>query len=438
MAQKPKLTERGLLSESFGRRPYVVTLREEKAPGTNVILDYTAPGGGRRKPTLGYAVRRPYGRGWKWNVAVLERARERAEDKSAELRLNKMREEVLEPAVVTFGQAVALYCDPKSGGLPRLAQTQTAYQRHLRAWSGALGADTPWGRITPAKVMGRARELEDAGRVSLALAEARTLRVLVRWLRGPAQVKGIQDIMLGFPWKRLTDKHQPKQPRYPREQLAEIVKVRHDVDPRFALYMSLMDDSGARSKAVRTLMRSMVNTPLDLPPTEEEAPFGWILFPALKGQRNPLHLLTAFERRELDLALSGYLHELEFMWTQEQMDYPLFPGVRLRDRHGLVVDVAQPRAYQPVGPSAFYTWLHDAEKRAGIKRRAGLGWHGVRRTVSDLLYEEMGIDGLTTAMAWSSRVTPEKIYVDRRRMPDRVRAREAMEKKRGPKDGPEA
>ena len=30
---KPRLTDRGLLAESFGRRPHTVTLREEKEPG---------------------------------------------------------------------------------------------------------------------------------------------------------------------------------------------------------------------------------------------------------------------------------------------------------------------------------------------------------------------------------------------------------------------
>lgn len=432
MAQKPQLTKTGLLAESFGKRPYVVTLREEKEPGANVILDYTPHGSPRRKPSLGYPVRTAHRGGWKWDAAALERARERAADKSAELRLNKMRAEVLEPEIVTFGQAVALYTDPKQGGLPRHPTTEAHYRRHLRTWTGIFGADTPWGQLRPAAVIRRAQDLEEDGQVPRALAEGRVLRVLVRWLRGPAQVEGLKDLMAGFPWKRLTDKHQPRQPRYTREQLAGIVKVRHDVDPRFALYFSLMDDSGARSKAIRILTRSMVDAPLDLPPTPEEAPFGWILFPALKGQRNPLHLLTAFERRELELALTGYLKELESLWLQERTDYPLFPGVRLRDRKGLVVDVGQPRAYQHVGATAFYRWLHDAEEKAGVPRREGLGFHGVRRTVADLLYEEMGIDGVTTAMAWSSRATPEKIYVDRRRMPDRVRAREAMERKRRP------
>lgn len=438
MARKPQLTQAGLLAESFGRRPYVVTLREEREPGVNVSLDYTRAGK-RRKPTLGYPVRRLTRGRWQWDDAALERAREAAEDRSAELRLDRMRAEVFEPDTLTFGQAVARFTDPKSGALPPDRKTAAGYLRCLRRWTAAFGEDTPWNDITPAQVLGRVRERQKTGQIPQALNEARVLRILSRWLRGPARIPGLLDPMAAFPWKKLSESHTPKRPRYTRAQLAAIVKVRHDVDPRFALYLALMDDSGARSKAIRIAMRSALDVALDEPPSKEEAPYGWILFPALKGQRAPLHLLTAFERRELELAFAGYLRLLEAAYQAGEIaDYPLFPGARLADKADQVVELGQRNALRPTHATSVSDWLRTAELLAGIEHVPGLGYHGVRRTVSDLLYEELGLDGLTTAMAWSTRTTPEQIYLDRRRMPDRVAAREAMERKRRPEGGTES
>lgn len=431
MARKPQLTEAGLLAESFGRRPYAVTLREEKEPGTNVILDYTLQGK-RRKATLGYPVRRASGKRWIWDDAALERARDEAEDRSAQLRLYRTRQDVLEPETLTFGQAVALYTDPKSGGVPQRPRTRQYYLKHLGTWTRALGFDTPWNQIKPAHVIAHARELEHAGHIPGAINEARVLRACVRWLRGPARMDGLRDPMVGFPWKRLNDAHTPNRPRYTRDQLAALVRVRHQVDPRFALFLSLMDDSGARGKAVRTLWRSMIDPALDHPPTPEQAPFGWLVFPALKGQRPILQLLTAFQRRELDLAFTGYLRDLEAGWQASHFDYPLFPGARLKDRKAKVIDPQQSRAYQPADATLFLELLYDAEGLAGIDHVRGRALHGVRRTVSDLFYEELGMDGVTVAMGWSTRATPEQIYIDKVRMPDRVKAREAMERKRRP------
>lgn len=436
MARKPQLTESGLLAESFGRRPYVVTLREEKEPGANVILDYTLDGK-RKKPTLRYPVRRSSGKRWVWDDAALERAREAAEDRSAELRLHRLRADVLEPQVLTFGQAVALYSDPKTGGVPTRPKTRQYYLKHLRTWTRVLGHDKPWNQIKPATVLAHVREMEHGGHVPGVMNEGRVLRALVHWLRGPASIEGLKDPMAGFPWKRLGDSHTPHRPRYSPEELAAIVKVRHDVDPRFALFLALVDDSGARSKAVRVLWRSMVDRQLEQPPTAEEAPHGWLIFPALKGQRPVLHLLTAFERRELQAAFDGYLAKLEAAWLEDHSDYPLFPGARLRDKRDCVIDPNQGRAYQPADATLFADFLRDAETLAGVPHVRGRGFHGARRAVADQLMGPLGLDGLTVAMGWSTRSTPEQIYIDRRRMPDRVKAREAMEDKRRPKGAPE-
>ena len=431
MARKPQITETGLLAESFGRRPYTVTIREEKEPGSNVILDYTVVGGTRRKRTLGYPVRWKTGRRWEWGHDALDRAREAAEDRSAELRLARDRAEILDTGAITFGQAVAMYTDPERGGLPQDPGTRKEYIRYLAKWSAHFQADIPWSRIRRNDVEARVRKLREQGKVPTALKQLAVLRALYGWLTEKAQIPGLSNPVQGFDWKKLRDAHQVRHPRFTPGQVAAIVKVRHDVDPRFALFLSLMDDSGARSKAVRILMRSAVDVELEAPPSAEEAPCGWILFPALKGQKAPLHLLTAFERREVEIAFAGYLGDLEARWQEEHVDYPLFPGARLADRRARVVGTDQPGAYRSVDPKLLLRWFRDAEAKAGVEHIARRAFHGIRRTVSDLLLGELGLDGLTVAMGWSSRNTPEQIYVDQRRMPDRVEARKAMERKRG-------
>lgn len=431
MARRPSLTASGLLSESFGERPYTVRLREEKAPGTNVVLDYTLFSGDRKKPSLGYPVRKSVGRRWEWDEKALEKAREEAQDRSAQLRLTRMREEVLEADALTFGEAVAMYQDEATGGFPRGKTTRGDYRRILRNWTRWFGAERAWNRIRRSEVLAWARKREAEGKIPSLLNEVAVLRILHRWLDNQAGIEGLMDPVKRFPWKTYREAHRAFRPRYTQDEIGAMVKVRHDVDPRFALFLALMADSGARRKAILTLTRSALDRAVEGPPDEDQAPYGWVEFPALKGQLPPLHLLTAFQRREIELALSGYLRHLEERWETEGLDYPLFPGGQLLEGEaGLVIEVNQPRAYTSIGEKTTQRWLVAAEKMAGVEHIEGKGYHGIRRAVSDFLYEELGLDGLTTAMGWSSRDTPEKIYIDRRRMRDRNRAREAMEKKR--------
>lgn len=428
---KPQLTEKkGLLAESYGERPHTVTLREEKAPGTNVILDYTTASGARPKPTLGFRVRARVGTRWVWDKAALDRARQAAKDRSAELQLDRMREEVLEADTMTFRAGLDLYLDPERGGLPRDAKTRAEYRRRLERWASYFGEYRAWNAIRRSEVTAWARNRQAEGKVPDALNALSTLRTLHRWLDRQAGIEGLTDLLRGFNWKALKDTHHVRRPRYSEAEVRAILKVSHDVDPRFALFLSLMDDSGARSKALRVLWRSAIDVQLDQPPTAEEAPHGWIMLPALKGQKAPLALLTAFQRREIEVALSGYLRELEERWMAERVDYPLFPGARIGDKRDKVVGLSQPGALRPANPKKFLLWLYAAEKKAKVERVPGRSYHGIRRTVSDHLYAAVGLDAMTTGLGWSTRATPEQIYIDQRRMKDRKEVREAMERKR--------
>lgn len=434
MAQKPKLTKKGLLAESFGKRPYRLTLREEKA-GANVILDYSLAGQ-RKKPTLGYPVRYPAGAGWKWDLPALERARKAADERQSELKLDRLREEV-KPQSLTVREAFRLFTDETKGGLPASASLRYAYLRSVGVWEHWLGADTPWNRILRTNVDAAMRHFAGIknprtglGMIPAGLRYVEVLLACHHWL-DKAGFEDLRDPTKAFDWKFWKDQRRPRRPRYTDDEAKALIRVRHDVDPRFALYLVLVDDSASRGKAVRTLWRSMVDCALDQPPTEDHAPHGWVVFPALKRQDPVLHFLTAFERRELDLAFNGYLSELEAEWQRTKRDYPLFPAVRketLTDNRHVRLDAT--RAYRVVTPVGPAKWLAEAERVAKVPHVDGRLWHGFRRRASDYLMEATDLKTLTVAAGWKSERTPESIYVERTRHPSRARAREAMERRR--------
>lgn len=445
MARKPTLTKAGLLAESFGKRPHVVTLREERDPGSNVILDYTESGR-RRKPGLGFPVRQRAGKGWRWDDAALEKARAAAEDRSAELRLDRARVDI-KPQALTVGQAFRLFNDEKRGALPPSPSLRYAHLRAAEVWGHWLGTETPWNRIIRSDVTAAMRHFAEQrnpksglSMIPTGLRYVEVLRACFNWLDEKAGFEDLRDPSKGFDWRGWRKKHRPHRPRYTDDEAKALLKVRHDVDPRFALFLTLVDDSASRGKAVRTLWRSMLDGPLDQPPTDAHAPHGWVVFPALKGQDPVLHFLTAFERRELEIALSGYLRDLEAEWQRTRKDYPLFPAVRKESlAGGRAVRLEQARAYQNVSPNAPKYWLVEAEKAAGVTHIDGRLYHGFRRRASDYLLEATDLKTLTVAAGWSSERTPEQIYVEKHRHPSRARAREAMEdKRRDPKGGTEA
>ena len=441
---KPRLTAKGLLSEAYGEHGCTVRLREEKEPGTNVILDYTTSR--RRKESLGFPVRARERRRWAWDHRALERAREAAKDRSAELRLDRVRD-AARPQTITVSEAFRLFNDPDRGALPPSPSLRRAHLRAEVVWAKALGADTPWNRIQRAdverlmrKYAERVSPVTGRGMIPTGLRYVEVLRACHRWLESLEGFEDLRDPTKGFAFARWRRKHTPRRPRYSDDEATALLKVRHDVDPRFALFLALEDDSGARGKAVRGLWRSMVDAPLDQAPDPEQAPHGWLVFPALKGQAVVLHFLTAFERRELEVAFAGYLRELEARWREDRVDYPLFPAVRRESlTGGRPVRVEQSRAYRPVTANAPKDWLLEAERAAKVEHVDGRAYHGFRRRAADYLHEATDLKALTVAGGWSSQRTPELIYLDKARHADRARARDAMDAKRrpAPESGPE-
>lgn len=446
MPSKPRLTPSGLLAEPYGRRPHTVTLREEKEPGSNVLLDYTTPGGQRPKPSLGYPVRSVSGKRSTWDWDALQRARDAAEDRAAELRLGQLEQEVRDD-MLTVGQAFALYHDPDRGGVRGAKSTIYSHRNARDKWIQWLGADTPWNSVTEADVEALLEKYRRRGMVPTAVNLLQKLRACYNWLRKKRKMKHLEDPTESIEIRDVGAGHQRRRPRYSPEEARRIIAVRDRVDPRFALMIALMDDSGARREALRRTMRSAIDKPLDIEPTPDEAPHGWILLPSLKRQSPNLVFLTSFQRRELDRALTGYLAAFEEVYQEEGVDYPLFTSIRLdtfdgqvrltgkRDKDG-VWRPAQKNAYRIVSKQRTGTWLLEAERLAEVEHVERRGYHGLRRAVADYLEEETDLGTLTTALDWSSQEIPERIYLEKSKLKKRARAREALERKRNERDKP--
>ena len=388
--------------------------------GGPVHLDYRIAKQ-RFRPSLGFGIRDEAG---KIIPEREQRARDLARKKSAELRLGTV-EGRADPMRITIGSAFALYHDEKRGGLPPSASGVRKHRRARKFWTATFGEHRAWNSIVPAEVRAALQGLKDRGMTPTADAHAKCLHACWRHLTDMLEIDGLKNPIRGLKWAKLNEGHVAHRPRFLPAEIDRLWEVRHLADPRFAAFFTLVDGSAARGKAVRVLRRSALDRPLDVAPSHEQAPHGWVVLPPLKGQAAVLVLLTSWQRAEIDAYLAGFLSELEAAWQADGTDYPLFPSLRKAE--------GTPRAGRPfrhVPRKTTGTWLHEAERIAGIPHVRGRGWHGLRRAGSDYLYEEIGLQGLTTAVGWSSTKTPEGIYIDRTRMPERVRARQAQEKRR--------
>lgn len=439
MAARPQLTRSGLLSEPYGDRPYTVRLREEKRHGTPVLLDYTDLDGSRRKDHLGFAVRRRDGRRWAWNEHALERAREAARRRSAELLLGRKRKEI-QPQTITVGDAFDRYLDPDRGALGESRSYRAAQKRAARVWKQFLEEDTPWNRVTRADVDALAKRYKRQGMVPTGALYVRQLRACFEFLDGKLMIEGLRNPTKGFKIPDYEKGHTPRRPRYTPEEVERIVNGRHAVDPRWPLFVMLLAGSGTRRVQVLRTRRSAVDVPLEPSPwpTGEEPELGWVVFPPVKGQRPHLWELTPLQRAELERAFAGYLKRLEARWEEDGVDYPLFPGVRLLDKADAIVSPRQPGSDRPASEKLTELWLAQAERAADVESRPGRAFHAFRREASDYLIEQTDLGTLTVGLGWHSEATPEQIYVDRGRWQARRRASQAMAERWQPKEEPNA
>lgn len=341
---------------------------------------------------------------------------------------------------LTVREAFHRFHHPGRGGLP---DSKTARRNHVLAreeWEKAFGPDTLWNNIAPADVDAVATRLKRAGKIPTAEKRVRNLRTVHNWLTNRAGIDGLKDPTRGFDFQKLKEGYEPARPPYEDEELRKIFLVSHLVDRRFRLALALADDSGARGAEIFGAMRSGLDARLDTPIPTGALPWGWLVPPAMKGQRARVVGLTFFQRLEIARAIwkrwdpevrafvPGVLSELERVYQETGKDYPLIAGGWQRKDE---VISATPQAYEGVSETTRNTWLRKGEKKAGVAHVKRRGWHGIRRSWSDSIHEELGLDVLTAAGGWSNEQTPGQIYVTRRKIAHIDQARQARERQRG-------
>jgi hypothetical protein len=418
-------TPAGYWSVATGRRPYTVRVREEPGRrGANVVLRYTDPATGTpTTDTLPFGVR-------DGERLVPERVRaaiEAGEKRSRELGLGILRA-ATSPRRLTWGEAWAAFLDPRSGGLPASVSAQRNYRRASVVWLNAIGRDTPYNAPRPNEVAAVLWDVKASGTPTAAEMHAKVLRTLHRWLTERAGYDDLKNPLRGLDWKKLRAGIQPRRGRYTPAEVERLLSVRTHptLDPRFALMILAAVHTGARSAALRRMMRSGLDCPLAPAPTQEQAPHGWLLLPPLKGQDPPLVFLTSTLRAELDAALAGHLAAYEARWQTERIDYPLIPGGKLV---GGVVPL-RAAGHEPIGENDPKEWLAAAERLADVEHVTHRAWHGLRREWTDTVEERAGLEVTAVAGQWSDTSMVEKVYRSKTQFGKLAKAREAVEEGR--------
>ena len=425
MGRRPKNVDKtGRWSVRVGEHGARVRVREE-SPAGRVVLFWSDPTSRKRHQVYAETgtVRNAAGR----IDAALEAALMReADDLAARLRIGRELAAV-DTAHITLAQGFARYHDPRAGALPASRSARTHHRAARRFWcdrlrdvDGVLRADRPWNSILPSEVDAALRPL--AARVPTAEKHVRCLRTVTRWLRDRAGFDGLKDPTRHVNLRKLREHHAPRRPRYTRTELRRLYEVAARVGPRFRFALIWAADSGARSAALYRAMRSDVDAALDVPPTPEQAPHGWALLPAMKGQGRVLTYLTVAQRAALDEALATYLAPLEARWLADGADYPLIPGGRIprsgafRGRVGSISNKAMEK------------WLRRAEKLAEVPHVARRGWHGIRRGWTDQTWDETeSIDAVVAGGGWSDDEMVRGTYASRERLRLLARVRQAQE-----------
>lgn len=405
---------------SYGERPDTVNALE-KEPGGPVYLRWHRT----EWEPLGFRVRV----NGKLAADAVQEAKDAAERKNLELRLARLRGKV-EPQKLTVGRAWDLFLDEAEGALPSSSTARRMYRRISARWRARLGAETPWQQVTRNRVEAVLRDLADTP--TEAWHTGRLLRRLWKWLDESAGYEGINNPTKGIQFGKLLSGRRPHRPRYTAAEVAKLIETRHDPrnDPRWALFLALMDDSGRRGVELRSVRRSDLDRPLNSQLPVEQAPYGWLWFAGVKGQQGQPHPLTSFERREIDLALATWARELE----DERLRNPDFDWLLIPGGVFPQAGVYRTTAWGLSHPISYTTtrqdWLLQAETVAGIQHVQGRALHGVRRAWADYTRNAIGLDAATTAGGWSTRQTLEGTYLEDEKYGDLSAAREAHERKR--------
>lgn len=403
---------------SYSVKRYGVSVRIfESRPGAALRWDYQEDGQRTRPEVTPRAFVRGAPDG-PLDATLMRQAEDLCEQKAAALRLQPLRSET-DPPTLTVGEAYRLYFEPRRRALPASREARIHHTASRAFWTQELGAETLWDRIRPGDVWGALTRLKEAGQVATAEKRFSNLNKLYTWLRDRMGYEELKNPLRTLRKADLRTGYQPRRPRYTDAEVERLVAAAPRFGERMALFVTLLADSGARAVQVRRAMRSGLDCDLEPAPPKGDAPHGWIMLPAVKGQEPMLTYLTARERRALDAALASYLAEWEAEWQGDGTDYPLVPGGRT-DSRGLL-------NRQPITDAALRRVWPRLEKAARVPRKARRTFHGVRRAWADDIEAGEGLDTVTAAGGWSKRDTPEQLYISKRRYSHLERARRRRE-----------
>lgn len=333
----------------------------------------------------------------------------------------------------TLGTAWGLLTDPKRGAYP----IDTPYRRELatalRDAAKTLGQDFPLHALDASRLREVTRAHADRvmrrGGVGFRAAEVLGTRLLtiVRKLQEEGLVAEDAPIPHGRAWHADLRKYceerrgqslpAPHRPRYTIEEFRALLRVAPEVDPRFALALTLGFE--LRPGQVARARRA----DLDL----ERGEF------TVHGRGNKGGTTIALTAGQLVVARAavgfGYLQALEALReTQPGLNYLLFPGV-LGPKQ---VARADRPAASTIGRTQIKKWMRAAEGLAGIAHVPGRGWYGGRRTGVDGSLDEGASPGaLQNLGGWKDQRTPQEIYRERGRAKEKQEARDVRAKVRG-------
>lgn len=350
------------------------------------------------------------------DVLLERKAIDLCNQKAASLTLEPLRKDT-EPESLTVGGAYALYFDPINKALPKSKEARNHHTASRTFWETHLKPETKWDAIAPATVKAGITGLIEAGRLPTAEKRLANLRTLYHWLRTGMAMDQLRDPSRTCDKKKLFSGHQPRRPRYTKDEVEKILEKAHLGGPRFDLFAKLMADSGARAVQVRVSVRSGLNCDLEPPPPAGVFPCGWIRLPKVKDQPPMLTALTQRQRKALDTALEGYLSESEKEWLEHGTDYYLIPGGPMKRLEA-----------KPITDNALRKMWFNLEEKAGLSRVSRRGFHGSRRAWSDDIFEAEGLDTLAAAGGWTKTETPESIYVNKQKYTHIEKARKHREK----------
>jgi hypothetical protein len=397
--------------------PHRVLAYEDPARQHIVYLRWRVAGDWRRK-SLGFGIRTPKG--------TLDKAEEKRAKEAADAQYARLLTGGPAPKAPTHALTIAegwiLAKDAQSGKWPEDTAHRREMDRAMDRAKSTWGARTAWNDIDRGEIrklwrteFRRARANGHEGVRATEVIVARVMAV-ANWLRDEQRIA----LTACLPWKAMKEemrvdfakathgRHEPKRPRYTPAEYRALLEASHEVDPRWALLLSL--GAEYRLGQVKRVRRSDVDVAGHR-----------VTVRGAGKKRGVVIVLTKGQQAALAQAMGpgGYLEGLEQLYAKGKVkDYPLFPGLRLPVRDGHPVTRREHATRPELDNTQLRVWHRKTEKKARVNgepipHEAGRGWYGLRRAAVDAAKAaKISREGLQAHGGWSDAQIPDTIYAE--------------------------